>query len=199
MTKLVPTEADSLSSSRTLVRFSLALGVAASLAANVLHAEGHVVSRVIAAWPPIALILTVEIITRINAKSGWMSAIRIASTAIVAMIAAWVSYWHMAGVAAKYGETYISAHMIPFSVDGLIVVASISLVEVNRRLALLQAPEIDAEELEDEPQDVTSASPLELPAPRSGRRGGNHATCAHDNTRTARAECRRARELALTN
>lgn len=204
MSKPIKSELETLMSNRNLARAALFLGVAASLAANVLHAEDHLVSRVISAWPPVALIFTVEIITRIQAKSGWMSGIRIASTTVVAIIAAWVSYWHMAGVAAKYGETSISSHMIPFSVDGLIVVASISLVEVNRRLAIVvaaQAPEIDAEELDDVAEVIPPETPLEAPTPRSERRTrarGNHAGCDHENTRAARAACRAARESALT-
>lgn len=202
--KPIKSELENLISNRQLARAALFLGAAASLAANVLHAEDHLVSRVISAWPPIALIITVEIITRIQAKSGWMSAIRIIATTVVASIAAWVSYWHMAGVAAKYGETPVSSHMIPFSVDGLIVVASISLVEVNRRLAIvlaMRAPEIDAEELEIEPEVITPEEQLEAPTPRSGRRTsarGNHAACDHANTREARQRCRDERAAALT-
>jgi hypothetical protein len=202
--KAVPTELESLESSRQLVRFALALGVAASLAANVLHADTNVISRIIAAWPPTALIVTVEIITRIPGRSGVMSGIRIAATSIVAAIAAWVSYWHMAGVARRYGETYISAHMIPFSVDGLIVVASISLVEVNRRLAVLltaesvvEAPQIDTDAPNNVPQMIAQVTPRE-PSQRVSHRVGNHQHCDHDNTRAARAACRRTRAEALT-
>ncbi|WP_348529476.1 DUF2637 domain-containing protein [Micromonospora sp. A200] len=46
-----------------------------------------------------------------------------------------VSYWHMAGVAARYGETEAAAaYLLPLSVDGLVVVASVSLVEITGRL-----------------------------------------------------------------
>jgi hypothetical protein len=204
MTKPIKTEVESLETSQNLVRFALALGIAASLAANVLHADTDVISRIIAAWPPTALIVTVEIITRISAKSGWMSVVRIIATSVVAAIAAWVSYWHTAGVASRYGETYISAHMIPFSVDGLIVVASISLVEVNRRLGVLlasestvKAPEVDADALNDAPQVITPVE-LETPRQRVSHRAGNHQHCDHDNTRAARAACRRTRAEALS-
>jgi len=58
---------------------------------------------------------------------------RIAATTIISGIAAWVSYWHMVGVAAKYGETDASPYLLPISVDGLIIVASICLVELARK------------------------------------------------------------------
>src|SRR5688572_28118999 len=45
---------------RWAVRGTLLLGVAASVAANVLHARPDPVAQIIAAWPPLALLLTVE-------------------------------------------------------------------------------------------------------------------------------------------
>jgi hypothetical protein len=58
------------------VRAALALGVAASVAGNVLHAEPTLVGRAIASWSPLALLLTVELISRIpvdsrRLDSGW--------------------------------------------------------------------------------------------------------------------------------
>jgi hypothetical protein len=112
------------------LRATLALGVAASVAANVLHARNNPVSQVIAAWPPLALLLTVEWISRVPVHRRSLAVTRIAATAIIAGIAGWVSYQHMLGVAARYGETGLNPYLLPVSVDGLIVVASISLVEL---------------------------------------------------------------------
>jgi len=124
---------------RWLVRLALALGVAASIAANVLHARDNLISQTIAAWPPLALLLTVELISRVPVHHRALAAVRIAATAVIAAIAAWVSYWHMAGVTARYGESATSAHLMPLCVDGLIVVASISLVELAGHLRTLDA------------------------------------------------------------
>jgi hypothetical protein len=122
---------------RWIVRLALALGVAASIAANVLHARDNLISQTIAAWPPLALLLTVELISRVPVHRRALAAVRIAATGVIAAIAAWVSYWHMAGVTARYGETSTSAHLMPLSVDGLIVVASISLVELGGHIRTL--------------------------------------------------------------
>ncbi|MGK5741517.1 DUF2637 domain-containing protein [Micromonospora sp. URMC 103] len=120
---------------RWAVRAVLTLGVAASIAANVLHARPHPVSQIIAAWPPLALLLTVELISRVPSHRRTLAALRMLATAAIASIAAWVSYWHMAGVAARYGETDAAAsYLLPLSVDGLVVVASISLVEIAGRI-----------------------------------------------------------------
>ena len=44
---------------RWAVRATLLLGVSASVAANVLHAQPNIISQTISAWPPLALLLTV--------------------------------------------------------------------------------------------------------------------------------------------
>lgn len=116
------------------VRGVLMLGVAASVTANVLHARENPISQAIAAWPPLALLITVEVVSRVPITRRRWSVVRIAATGVIASIAAWVSYWHMAGVALRYGETSDAAHLLPLSVDGLIVVASICLVELGGRI-----------------------------------------------------------------
>jgi Protein of unknown function (DUF2637) len=122
---------------RWIVRLTLVLGVAASIAANVLHARDNLISQTIAAWPPLALLLTVELISRVPVHHRGLAGARVCAAAIIAAIAAWVSYWHMAGVTARYGESPASAQLMPISVDGLIVVASISLVELAGRIRAL--------------------------------------------------------------
>jgi len=128
---------------RWAVRATLVLGVAASVAANVLHAADNPISQAIAAWPPLALLLTVELISRVPVHRRNLAALRFIATTAIAGIAAWVSYWHMAGVAARYGETGPSPFLLPVSVDGLIVVASISLVELAGRIRTSQHPPPD--------------------------------------------------------
>nr|WP_204003213.1 DUF2637 domain-containing protein [Micromonospora andamanensis] len=120
---------------RWAVRATLALGVAASVAANVLHARPNPISQAIAAWPPLALLLTVELISRVPHHRRHLGAIRITAATVIAAIAAWVSYWHLVGVAARYGETgYGAAYLLPISVDGLVIVASVSLIEISARI-----------------------------------------------------------------
>ncbi len=119
---------------RWAVRMTLILGVAASIVANILHARDNPISQAIAAWPPLALLLTVELISRVPVHRRSLAAARVIATATIAGIAAWVSYWHMVGVAAKYGEEGAAPYLLPLSVDGLIVVASICLVELGSRI-----------------------------------------------------------------
>lgn len=119
---------------RWAVRAALVLGIAASIAANVLHAEPNIVARLIAAWPPAALLITLELIARVPVHRRSLAAVRFVATSTIGGIAAWVSYWHMAAVAQRYGETGAAPYLIPISVDGLVVVASVCLVELAGRL-----------------------------------------------------------------
>lgn len=119
---------------RFVVRFALTLGVSASIAANILHAEPNLISRAISAWAPLALLLCVELISRVPVHRRGRAFIRMTATTAIASIAAWVSYWHMVDVVARYGETGATPYLLPISVDGLIVVASICLVEIGHIL-----------------------------------------------------------------
>ena len=119
---------------RWAVRLVLLLGVTASVAANILHAINNPISQAIAGWPPVALLLTVELISRVPVHRRALAAVRLVATAGIAGIAAWVSYWHMVAVVGRYGETGATPFLVPCSVDGLVVVASVSLVELAGRI-----------------------------------------------------------------
>jgi hypothetical protein len=108
-------------------------GAVVSIGANVLHAldGGGAVDagQVIAAgWAPVALLLVAELVARAR-QSGpwWIIALRWTGTAVVAGVAAVVSYGHMRDLLLSYGETVLVAHLLPLSVDGLLLVASLAL------------------------------------------------------------------------
>ncbi|WP_307962389.1 DUF2637 domain-containing protein [Salinispora arenicola] len=101
--------------------------MAASVTANILHAQPNAISQAIAAWPPLALLITVELVTRVPVHRRALGVIRVVAASAIAAIAAWISYHHMVGVVARYGETGTVPYLLPLSVDGLIIVASLSL------------------------------------------------------------------------
>lgn len=113
------------------VRAGLAAGVLASVFANAMHAQPSFVGRAIAAWAPLAFFAVVEFLSRMPSGRSFATRVRFAAAAVVGGVAAWISYWHMVAVAARYGEQY--AHFLPLSVDGLIVVTSMCLFELKRR------------------------------------------------------------------
>jgi type IV secretory pathway VirB10-like protein len=156
---------------RWAVRAVLFLGIAASILGNVLHARDNPISQAIAAWPPLALLLTVELISRVPVHRRSLAAARVVAIVVIAGIAAWVSYWHMAGVAARYGETGASPYLLPISVDGLVVVASVCLVELAGRIRDAERPEAatqaeaDPEAVAAEQAAAAAASPAAPPQP----------------------------------
>lgn len=121
---------DQLIRLRWAVRGTVAAITAVSVAANVLHAQPNPISQGIAAVPPLALLGAIELIARIPATARLRAFTRIAAAASIAGVAGWISYWHMVGTVAAYGETGLSAYLWPLTVDGLMVVASVSLVEL---------------------------------------------------------------------
>ena len=65
---------------RWAVRATLVLGVAASVVANILHALDNPISQAIAAWPPLALLLTVELISRVPVHRRSLAFARLIAT-----------------------------------------------------------------------------------------------------------------------
>ena len=94
-------------------RAALVAGIVASVAANVAAAEPTLIGRVVAGWSPAALFITVELITRLPARTGPLALARLAATGGVAGIAAWISYHHIVEVALRAGESPTSARTPP--------------------------------------------------------------------------------------
>lgn len=70
---------------------------------------------------------------------NWTRVGKNVSAGIVAGIAGYASYWHMASVALRAGERAELAHVMPLSVDGMLIVASIAMVD-DRQQGLRPRP-----------------------------------------------------------
>ncbi|MCW6008225.1 hypothetical protein K1W54_27320 [Micromonospora sp. CPCC 205371] len=121
------------------------LGGTVSIAANVAHSfvppdgassgwsppAGAVVSAV--CWP-LLLLIGVEMLARIDwpPGAGWLL-LRWAGLLPVAVIAAVVSYRHLSGLLAWYGEDPLTVVLGPLAVDGLMVMSAAALVAGRRR------------------------------------------------------------------
>jgi len=181
------------------VRAALFLGVATSVAANILHARPNIISQAIAAWPPLALLLTVELISRIPVQRRSLTGVRLSATATIAGIAAWVSYWHMTGVASRYGEVGAAPYLIPLSVDGLVVVASVCLVELAGRIRLTAGEPVT---VTDTPADIQADTATETmrPAPKPARKRDTATAVARLRARHPDLSTREiARRLGVTD
>jgi hypothetical protein len=142
---------------RRFARIVFVVGVAASLGANYLHAPVKAtavatgIAAAIAMFPSLALLLTTELVIRVPLRGAPTTLVvfRVLGTVLVAGIAGWVSYRHMQAVSAEYGEgPGLNANLFPLAVDGLMVVASISLVQLNFMILMKNHKEFLAKKAE---------------------------------------------------
>ena len=145
---------------RSWARLGFGVGIVASIAANVAHSylkparaaatwtpQGGAI--VAAAFWPVALLISIEVISRVNWPDGWLwKLLRHGGLTAVAGIAAIISYRHMSALLASYGEDAVSAAIGPLAVDGFMAVCSGALLAIGhaqaRQAARDQLPEIAA-------------------------------------------------------
>jgi hypothetical protein len=123
---------------RRFVAVIVFVGVAVSVAVNQLDAHSWI-GKSLAGWPPVALLLTLEGLTRIPASKRLGAFGRVAATVAVAGAAGWLSYWHMVAAVATHEESVINAHIWPATVDGLMVVMAVGMVELGARIRVLKS------------------------------------------------------------
>jgi len=112
-----------------------------SVAANALHVVlvtgpnvgGASVAQVVsAAFWPVALIISVEVIARVAwPESTAFMLLRWGGVGAVALVAAIVSYGHMHGLLLHWGESTITALLGPIGVDGLVTVGAVALMAIG--------------------------------------------------------------------
>lgn len=120
-------------------------GIIASVAANIAHsfvrpenapADWHWSWGAIlfAAFWPVALLLAVEVLTRVTWPDGrWYWLARYAGLTSVAVVAAAVSYSHMSALLASWSDAWVAVHVGPVAVDGLMTMAAAALLGLSKQ------------------------------------------------------------------
>lgn len=119
---------------------ALVLGIGASVGANILHTltvigsgGGGLPQVAGAAFWPVALVVAIEVMARVRwPQSVGYALVRFAGVGAVAIVAAVVSYRHMSGLLAYWGEDPLSAHLGPIAVDGLVTVGALALLAIHK-------------------------------------------------------------------
>lgn len=119
---------------RVLVLIVVLAGIGSSVAMNVLHAPDNRAARFVASLPPLAVFGCLELIARIPSSSRGLTAFRIFGAAIVASGAATLSYAQQYAAVLGLGFPHWQSMIWPGVIDGTMVVASVSLVEVVRKI-----------------------------------------------------------------
>jgi hypothetical protein len=138
------------------VRGVLVFGILTSITANVIHSLTRPDLATLAGWQvyaglglsalaPIVLFVSTEMVTRIPVHSKVLGWVRLGITLAIAGFSAWISYWHMEGVAVTLGETSGGQYIYPLIIDGMMIVATISLIELGRLATVVQAIVVEAE------------------------------------------------------
>lgn len=100
---------------------------AATIAAN-MYASAHTpLGLATGFWTPVALFLALEMVERVQCK-GRAALLRKVAVGIIAMVAAWYSYWHLVHVFQEGGADTISAYAMPVTVDLLMAIARVTMV-----------------------------------------------------------------------
>lgn len=124
-------------------RAAMMFGFMTSALGNVLHAEMNPISIIIALLPPTILFLTFEMVSRIPPRRyPWYHIKRWArpvATAGIAGIMVYLSYFHQRDAIFKYTHDEATALLLPGSIDLLMIVGSISLLELNLWIEELEA------------------------------------------------------------
>lgn len=142
--------------------------VAATVTLNVMHAPGGIVAHSIGGSAPVFMFICVEFIARIPATSRWLATGRVGATVVVAGIAFSISWQQQVNFMSSVGYIGWTVYAYPVMIDGVMLVAVLSLVEVTRKVRSVRSALAD---LTDEPVVVTRRlTPDEVAAEQAGRK-----------------------------
>jgi len=154
-------------SGRVIAWLSFLLGIGVSIAGNIGHAASDGMKPgewAGAAFWPLALMLTIEILTRVRwqPERRWTIA-RFAALILVGLVAAVLSYRHLAGLMTYWGEDWLNAHLGPLAVDGLMLIAATALLSISKERAPARA---DAQGTQLDAEIIDLANTLSLSDPK---------------------------------
>ena len=112
-----------------------------SIWANSLQAQNNPASIFISLLPPAFVLGGFELVSRIpihHEGSILIKATRPLATAGITLGSAWLSYFHQREAFGKYTNDLTTVRVLPLLIDGLMVVAAVSLIELNAQVSLLE-------------------------------------------------------------
>jgi hypothetical protein len=116
-----------------------------SIWANSLQAQSNPASIFISLLPPAFVLGGFELVSRIpiHHEGSWLIKVtRPAATAGITLGSAWLSYFHQREAFSKYTNDMTTVRVLPLLIDGLMVVAAVSLIELNAQVGLLETKQL---------------------------------------------------------
>jgi hypothetical protein len=146
------------------------LGFIASAGGNVLHARHTPVAVIIALGAPIGLFLAFELVSRVplRPESHWVSKYgRIAATGSIAAIMVIISYRSQKAAFMNATGEWLTATLLPGAIDALMIVGSITLIELGIQVRNLEAhmagDKIKTTVVKPKPEEPTIIPPVKEP------------------------------------
>lgn len=137
---------------RWLCRSMIATTGLFSIWANVLHVLDPTIPAIIfAAAPPLVVLFGWEMVSRIPIRDDarwYVRLVRPSITGALAFGGAWLSYWHQKDAIYRYNAGDLqNAMILPLLIDGLMIIASVSVYELNHRIRAMDAKQAAFDEL----------------------------------------------------
>lgn len=145
-----------------------------SIWANILHVINPTIPAIIfAAAPPIVVLLGWEMVSRIPIREDAAWYARLARPVITGSLAfggAWLSYWHQKDAIFRYNAGDLqNAMILPLLIDGLMIIASVSVYELNHRIRAMDAKQAAFDELTKAQQAKVDAAAQPQEKPLTGK------------------------------
>lgn len=145
-----------------------------SIWANILHVVDPTIPAIIfAAAPPIVVLFGWEMVSRIPIREDARWYVRLVRPSITGSLAfggAWLSYWHQKDAIYRYNAGDLqNAMILPLLIDGLMIIASLSVYELNHRIRIMDAKQSAFDELTKAQQAKVDQAAQPQEKPLSGK------------------------------
>jgi hypothetical protein len=121
-----------------VVTVATVIGLGLTVTLNVMHAPPTLGARLVGGTPPLFVLLCLELISRIPATSRLLSGARIFASVVVVGLSFGISYEQQREFVQSLGFGGWIAYAFPVIIDGAMVVSTLSLVEVTRKVRTLR-------------------------------------------------------------
>ena len=123
MSRMTKAELAARNTKRWAVTAFLA-GAGVSIACNFIAADPTILGRAVAVWPALAFLISAHLYQHVPVAKGWLDLTRKLSILAIMGVAGWVSYWHIVEVVIRAGESSVTAHIMPATIDAMMLIAS---------------------------------------------------------------------------
>ena len=128
-----------------VVTVTTVFGLGLTVVLNVMHAPPSLGAQIVGGTPPVFVLFCLELISRIPGTSPLLRVARIGATFVVVGLAFYVSYEQQRDFISSLGFSSRHASVYPVIIDGAMVVSTLSLVEVARKVRSLRPLVFDQE------------------------------------------------------